>query len=88
MKVLLVQPPIEDFYDTPIRTYPLGLLYLAAAVGEIADVALLDARTGSKPERLGGHEFHELEPFYKEGAYYPFFVFQPLPAVSDSLSAK
>ncbi len=75
MKVLLVQPPIEDFYDTSIRTYPLGLLYLAAAVGDIADVVVLDARTGSKPERLGGHEFHELEPFYKEGTYTPFSFF-------------
>ena len=30
MKVLLIQPPIEDFYDTSVRTYPLGLLYIGA----------------------------------------------------------
>jgi hypothetical protein len=28
MKVLLIQPPIEDFYETPIRRQPLGLAYL------------------------------------------------------------
>ncbi len=75
MKVLLVQPPIEDFYDTPIRTYPLGLLYVAARLGDIANVVVLDARTGCKPERFKEHEFHELEPFYKEGIYTPFSFF-------------
>ncbi|MBN1996803.1 B12-binding domain-containing radical SAM protein [candidate division KSB1 bacterium] len=31
MNILLVQPPIEDFYTTPIRHYPLNLLYVAHA---------------------------------------------------------
>ena len=31
MKVLLIQPPVEDFYDTDIRLQPLGLCYLKAA---------------------------------------------------------
>ena len=75
MKVLLVQPAIEDFYDTSIRTYPLGLLYLATRVAGSADVVLLDARTGCKPRRLEGHEFHELDPFYKERIYTPFSFF-------------
>ncbi|HEY2934463.1 MAG TPA: radical SAM protein [Acidobacteriota bacterium] len=29
MKVALIQPPVEDFYQTSIRTQPVGLLYLA-----------------------------------------------------------
>lgn len=32
MKLLLIQPPIEDFYDTDIRLQPIGLAYLKAAV--------------------------------------------------------
>jgi radical SAM superfamily enzyme YgiQ (UPF0313 family) len=32
MKVLLIQPPIRDFYDTDIRLQPLGLCMLKAAV--------------------------------------------------------
>ncbi|MGB9893074.1 MAG: B12-binding domain-containing radical SAM protein [Candidatus Saccharicenans sp.] len=28
-KVLLIQPPVQDFYTTAIRLYPLGLLYAA-----------------------------------------------------------
>jgi len=31
MKVLLLQPPVEDFYDTDIRLQPIGLAYLKAA---------------------------------------------------------
>ena len=32
MKILLLQPPVQDFYDTPIRLQPLGLCLLKAAV--------------------------------------------------------
>ena len=31
MKVLLIQPPVEDFYNTDIRLQPIGLAYLKAA---------------------------------------------------------
>ena len=43
MNVLLIQPPIEDFYTTPIRLYPLGLLYVAATLRRLGcEVQLLD----------------------------------------------
>ncbi len=74
MKVLLVQPPIEDFYDTSIRTYPLGLAYVAAAVTEVADAVLLDARTGMR-HALEGHPFAELDSFYTRGVSTPFSFF-------------
>src|ERR1043166_7767742 len=32
MKVVLVQPPVEDFYDTDVRLQPIGLCYMKAAV--------------------------------------------------------
>jgi radical SAM superfamily enzyme YgiQ (UPF0313 family) len=31
MKILLIQPPVQDFYDTDIRLQPLGLCMLKAA---------------------------------------------------------
>ncbi len=31
-KLLLLQPPVQDFYDTAIRLQPIGLCYLKAAV--------------------------------------------------------
>ncbi|MFH1829368.1 MAG: radical SAM protein [Pseudomonadota bacterium] len=59
LRVLLIQPPIRDFYRTKFREYPLGLLYLASslkAAGFIVDI--LDARaektekTASLPPQL------------------------------------
>ena len=32
MKILLLQPPIQDFYDTDIRLQPMGLAYLKATI--------------------------------------------------------
>ncbi|HET9917691.1 MAG TPA: radical SAM protein, partial [Candidatus Binatia bacterium] len=32
MRVLLIQPPVQDFYDTEVRLQPIGLCYLKAAV--------------------------------------------------------
>jgi radical SAM superfamily enzyme YgiQ (UPF0313 family) len=32
MRVLLIQPPVQDFYDTDVRLQPIGLCYLKAAV--------------------------------------------------------
>jgi len=32
MNILLCQPPIEDFYFTKERTFPLGLTYLSGAI--------------------------------------------------------
>ncbi len=32
VKVVLIQPPVQDFYDTDVRLQPIGLCYLKAAV--------------------------------------------------------
>ncbi|MBM4259872.1 MAG: B12-binding domain-containing radical SAM protein [Deltaproteobacteria bacterium] len=32
MRVLLIQPPVHDFYDTDVRLQPIGLAYIKAAV--------------------------------------------------------
>jgi radical SAM superfamily enzyme YgiQ (UPF0313 family) len=41
MKLLLVQPPIQDFYDTDVRLQPIGLCHLKAAVNKhLPDVAV------------------------------------------------
>jgi hypothetical protein len=42
MKVVLVQPPIQDFYDTDVRLQPIGLCYLKAAVRQhLPDVEVI-----------------------------------------------
>jgi hypothetical protein len=49
VKFVLVQPPVEDFYDTDVRLQPIGLAYLAGAVREHlpeVDVEILDFHHG------------------------------------------
>lgn len=77
MKVSLVQPPVEDFYDTPIRTYPLSLAYLAGKLNGICDQSILDFRTGVKPVTIPDpHPFPELRPFHRENRKTPFSLFR------------
>ncbi|HON56091.1 MAG TPA: radical SAM protein, partial [bacterium] len=53
MKVLLIQPPIEDFYITNQRTFPLGLLYIASALSiNNFEVKILDCITGINPKKI------------------------------------
>jgi anaerobic magnesium-protoporphyrin IX monomethyl ester cyclase len=74
MKVLLVQPPIEDFYGTTIRTYPLSLLYLATKIKDVCDVSIMDFRSNKK-RMLRSHPFPDLKPFYRADVYTPFSLF-------------
>ncbi len=75
MKVLLIQPPVEDFYNTSIRTYPLQLLYLATKVKGICDVSVVDLKTNRKPKVIPESPFPELGAYYKAGVYTPLSLF-------------
>ncbi|MEA2077618.1 MAG: radical SAM protein [Candidatus Marinimicrobia bacterium] len=47
MKIALIQAPVEDFYYTPQRSYPLGLSYLAGSVKDLpVEIEILDLITG------------------------------------------
>jgi len=49
LKVLLIAPPIQDYYDTEIRHFPLGLLYLKAAINHFhpdVEVRIIDYHHG------------------------------------------
>jgi len=76
VKVLLLQPPIEDFYDTSIRTYPLALAYLAAAIRDICDVSIADLRSNRRPKVINRHPFPELQDYYRDAHYSPFALFR------------
>lgn len=75
MKVVLVQPPIEDFYETTIRTYPLSLLYVGTRLKDVCEVLIYDLRTGVRPVPLKEHPFPELRPYYRSGTKTPFSLF-------------
>ena len=85
MKLLLIQPPIQDFYDTDIRLQPLGLAYLKAAVRKhcpAMEVVLKDyhqgygRRTIALPADLSYlreyFPYHDLSPFSTFHSYYHF----------------
>ena len=82
MKILLVQPPIHDFYRTSIRTQPIGLAYLASSL-QLAgyEVEILDCQTKKKrpipiPPELSYlqdfYPFNDLSPFKLYTGYYHF----------------
>jgi len=76
VKVLLVQPPIEDFYDTSIRTYPLSLLYIATKIRDICDVSIADFRSNWKSRKIDDHFFPELALYYRSDRYTPLSFFK------------
>jgi radical SAM superfamily enzyme YgiQ (UPF0313 family) len=87
VKVLLVQPPIEDFYNTGIRTYPLPLLYLATKVRDICDVSIIDFKTKRKPKILPENPFPELKAYYRADVYTPLSLFTRYYRFGDSADA-
>lgn len=68
MRVLLIQPPIEDFYTTPIRFYPLGLLYVAAILQDRGhEVGVLDSLTPfRKRQRQVPADLRALLPLFQD----------------------
>jgi radical SAM superfamily enzyme YgiQ (UPF0313 family) len=79
MKVLLIQPPVQDFYDTDVRLQPIGLCYLKAAVKKhLSDVDVIikdyhggcGRRTVSVPKEL-----RYLTDYYPVADKSPFSTF-------------
>jgi len=81
MRVLLIQPPLEDFYTTAIRLYPLGLVYAAAVLRKLGvTVQILDCLNPLKKHPLPlPADFHYLVPFLERDPllfkrYYRFGI--------------
>ena len=77
MKALLIQPPVEDFYQTTIRTLPVGLLYLAASLKQSGiDIEILDCQATEKKQTIEmPREFAYLKRYYRPGNLSPFKLF-------------
>lgn len=75
--ILLIQPPVQDFYLTVKRTIPYGPACLAASLIRSGfSVAILDALATSKVRDLkmpSGMDY--LHPFYKKADLSPFALF-------------
>ncbi len=79
MKLLLIQPPIQDFYDTDVRLQPIGLGYLKAVVEKQLPQVTVKIRdfhqgwgrtTTSLPKEL-----NYIRSYYSEKDRSPFSVF-------------
>jgi radical SAM superfamily enzyme YgiQ (UPF0313 family) len=76
MKVLLIQPPIEDFYQTSIRSQPIGLAYLAASLrAQGHDAEILDCQTGRRRSVSVPPELSYLRAFYPFDDRSPFKLY-------------
>jgi anaerobic magnesium-protoporphyrin IX monomethyl ester cyclase len=77
MKILLIQPPVRDFYQTAIRTQPIGLAYLAAALEQTGcDVEILDCQITNQKKSIPVPErFSSITEFYPRGDLSPFRLF-------------
>jgi radical SAM superfamily enzyme YgiQ (UPF0313 family) len=76
-KIVLVQPPIEDFYLTKKRTLPYGLASIAACIREKNfDVEILDSLATNKSKTIAyPEEFSFLLPFYGQKDVTSFALF-------------
>jgi radical SAM superfamily enzyme YgiQ (UPF0313 family) len=76
MKILLIQPPVRDFYQTSIRTQPIGLAYLAASLKkEGHEVEILDCQTETKKSIPIPVELSYLKDFYPLNDQSPFRLY-------------
>ncbi|MFH1208649.1 MAG: radical SAM protein [Candidatus Omnitrophota bacterium] len=79
MKVLLLQPPVQDFYNTDIRLQPIGLAYLkAAAKKHIPGVRIMikDFHHGRGRRTIAlPREFAYLKDYYSKDDKSPFSTF-------------
>ncbi len=76
-KAVLIQPPIEDFYLTKIRTYPLNLCYLAAFLeSKGINVEIVDMLSDEKCIIPFPQEFNSLKKHYLPWDKSPYSLFK------------
>ncbi|HKY08461.1 MAG TPA: radical SAM protein, partial [Candidatus Binatia bacterium] len=79
MKVLLIQPPVQDFYDTDVRLQPIGLCYLKAAMKQhLPDVEVIvkDYHAGAGRQTVAiPKELRYLVDYYGVQDKSPFSTF-------------
>ena len=79
MKALLIQPPVQDFYDTDVRLQPIGLCYLKAAVNKhLSDVEVIikDYHGGCGRRTVAiPRELRYLADYYSVADKSPFSTF-------------
>jgi radical SAM superfamily enzyme YgiQ (UPF0313 family) len=99
MKLLLIQPPIQDFYDTAVRLQPIGLCYLKGAVKKFSpeiEVIIKDYHQGWGRRTIPlPAELAYLRAFYAWPDKSPFSLFYhyrhfgaPFETIADDVSRE
>ncbi len=76
-KILLIQPPIQDFYQTQIRQEPLGLAYLQASLQAAGfNAEILDCLEENTRQTIAiPPELAYIRPYYPINDLSPFKIF-------------
>lgn len=85
IKILLIQPSVEDFFFTPQRSYPLGLLSLATVLRkEGFEASIYNAHERNKKYKpLLPSQFNYLKRYYQPNRS-PFCLFSHYQRFGDS----
>ena len=79
VRIVLIQPPIEDFYTTSVRLQPIGLAYLKATIKAYfteVDVIVRDYNFGHGKRSIAWpKELAFLKPYYPFADRSPFSTF-------------
>jgi radical SAM superfamily enzyme YgiQ (UPF0313 family) len=76
MKILLIQPPVQEFYQTSIRTQPIGLAYIGASLKKRGhEVEILDCQTEKRKSIPIPSELSYLNDFYPFNDRSPFKLY-------------
>ncbi|HXG52198.1 MAG TPA: radical SAM protein [candidate division Zixibacteria bacterium] len=91
MRLLLIQPPVQDFYDTDVRLQPIGLCYLKAAVARHlpdVDVVIRDCHAGRGRFTVAiPRELRYLRGYYAAPDTSPFSTFHRYYHFGESFDA-
>jgi len=74
--VCLIQPPIDDFYTTPIRNIPLGLLFIGASLKAKHIVRLIDLRNRKPCRTPVPEELADVSAYYRSKDASPFSLYK------------
>ncbi len=74
--ICLIQPPIEDFYATPIRNIPLGLLSIGATLSARHRVRLLDLRQSKRRTVPVPADLSAVAPYHRAADASPFGLYK------------
>ncbi|MBU1065501.1 cobalamin B12-binding domain-containing protein [bacterium] len=74
--VCLIQPPIDDFYATPIRNIPLGLLSIGASLKAKHNISLIDLRYPKPHKTPVPEELADASAYYRSEDASPFSLYK------------